>query len=198
MFGDLRGQIVQHMTALATSRSESSETSPTSSPNELNTSSSNGNPTFRKYHWPSDGKFHNVPEGFQFVTTNASVLWELWHYGNVAEQIAPYRLLQKCDFKTAGEKTRLISARNVMNTIFSLAKEVGAVPANVRNDNLPTRPRSVGTSIFQAGFSRLIFILKSNTPQQLRSARKFEELQVTTLHIDIKKHGIDEVWKRNN
>lgn len=197
MFGDLRSQIVHHINELATSRSEAPGVSLPISTNDAD-EAMNEIPRFPKYLWPSDGKFHNVPESFTLVSTNASVLWELWHYGNITDNIAPYRLIQKCDLRTASQQTRLVSARNVMNTIFGLADEVGAVPTNVKNGNLlaPNRPRSLGRSIFQAGFSRLISALKSSTLQK-SSERKFEELQFTTLHIDIKKAGIDKIWKQS-
>lgn len=198
MFGDLRGQIVQHIDQLARSRSEPTEPSLQLEDIGANQSIENIS-SFPKYHWPSDGRFHSVPESFRFISTNTSVLWDLWHYGNGTENIAPYRLIKKNDLRTASEQTRLISARNVMNTIFSLADEAGAVPANVKNTNLlaPNRPRSLGRSIFQVGFTRLISILKSKAPPQY-GERKYEDLQFTTLHMDIKKVGLDEIWKRSS
>ena len=61
-------------------------------------------------------------------------LWDLWHFGNQAEGIRPYRFLRdqnhQDDLKSSREKSCLCRAGKIMDKIEGKARQMGLLQAN--------------------------------------------------------------------
>jgi hypothetical protein len=71
---------------------------------------------FRQWTWK--GRFHPVPQDFNFPTDNMSNLWHLWWNGRPIDRIAPYRKLEPYDLDNKNIRNRFIKARRVMDFII--------------------------------------------------------------------------------
>ncbi|KAG6942611.1 hypothetical protein JG687_00018966 [Phytophthora cactorum] len=56
------------------------------------------------YYWPSDGRFHRMPEDFKFPQLDALSVWRLWWLGNPAAGYPSFRTLQASDFVSSNRK----------------------------------------------------------------------------------------------
>jgi hypothetical protein len=61
-----------------------------------------GDPRFQQWVW--GGKFHMVPEGWRFPSTDVKATWNLWHFGHVHEKIRPLRHLTTDDLMIKKKK----------------------------------------------------------------------------------------------
>jgi len=77
--------------------------------------SSEANSGYRTWSW--NGRFHPVPQDFNFPSDNLTNIWNLWWDGRPIERIAPYRKLQPYDLDKKSMRTRFIKARQVMEFI---------------------------------------------------------------------------------
>ncbi|KAJ8575566.1 hypothetical protein ON010_g3645 [Phytophthora cinnamomi] len=61
-------------------------------------------PSSTTYYWPSDGRFHRVPNDFKFPQLDALGVWRLWWLGNPAAGFPPFRALHASDFAASNRK----------------------------------------------------------------------------------------------
>jgi len=81
--------------------------------------------------WTWNGRFHPVPQDFNFPSDNLSNIWNLWWDGRPAERIAPYRKLQPYDLEKKSMRTRFIKARKVMEFITkNSGKSANEIPSS--------------------------------------------------------------------
>ncbi|KAE9197595.1 hypothetical protein PF004_g19786 [Phytophthora fragariae] len=57
-------------------------------------------------YWQRDGKFHRLPESFEFPDVDALGVWHLWWFGNPAMGYLPFKGLQPSDFSTTIKRKR--------------------------------------------------------------------------------------------
>jgi hypothetical protein len=146
---------------------------------------------FTAFYWK--GKYHPVPEKFTFSNMTVKLMWDMWHHGDEAQKIFPYRKFCKGDLQTESQKVNLVRARKVMNVIFELANVIGAVPDNVTMENLVNnRSRNISQNIFQAGFAHLKELISVIIPHSA-ATRRWDELQYTTIYKDIVATELDQI-----
>ncbi|KAK1938813.1 hypothetical protein P3T76_008888 [Phytophthora citrophthora] len=56
------------------------------------------------HHWPSDRRFHRIPETFEFPQLDALGVWRLWWLGNRGAGHPPFRALQGSDFTKSNKE----------------------------------------------------------------------------------------------
>jgi len=118
---------VQSMIALSTETVLSAIQSSISANNEaIRTMNNNNNASnsatdnitdFQLFQW--GGRFHHVPEGFEFPKVTAFHLWNLWFNGNRQQRIAPYRKLEPYDLTDRKNKHLLSRGKMVMKKIIA-------------------------------------------------------------------------------
>jgi hypothetical protein len=87
-------------------------------PGQVAIVAANGN-GFHGWHcW--GGAFHPVPETFTMSIYSAKDHWNLWHFGNQAQNIFPHRLISnKRDMCSAKNKTYMTKVRLIMTELMS-------------------------------------------------------------------------------
>ncbi len=78
-------------------------------------------PEYSLFNW--GGKFHRVPEDFDFPQCNAPLAFQLWFLGNPNNKIPPYRMLEPSDMSTLKKRKRLSDWTYLMK---ALVQQLGA------------------------------------------------------------------------
>ena len=91
---------------------------------------------FRTFLW--DGRVHMVPEGFELPSYPVYTIWRLWHSGNPAAGIKPYKHLQAFNLKKNVDKVNLTRARRVMSALERIiyAPEHGILAVDKKIESL--------------------------------------------------------------
>jgi hypothetical protein len=77
------------------------------------------------WHW--DGRFHPVPKGWLFPSTNVKDTWRLWHFGNPASKVRPLRFLKKMDLANPAQTVLWSKASGVIKAISDSMVEMKLV-----------------------------------------------------------------------
>lgn len=87
----------------------------------------------RPHFW--NNCYHAVPENYQFPSTSVKDLWDLWLYGNVTSNIAPFRFIDpKLDLAKTW-RVRHSRAKHVMMLLFSKCScSVSEIVAKTRGE----------------------------------------------------------------
>ncbi len=137
--------------------------------------------------WTWGGRFHPVPQGFEFPSLNAATMWPLWHFGNLSKSIRPYKRIVKSDIVVEKQKTILAKTRVVMASIHARGKlPDGSSAANVRINSLPM---SAAQIVFRTGYMNLMEEISLALGAERVSPytqRRVGELKCTTIYKDIK------------
>lgn len=70
---------------------------------------------------------HVVPQGFQLVTGNVRMMWDLWWDGQPHEKIGPYRYIRSWSLIIKKDKGLLSKCAKIMNTMTDWAIETNLV-----------------------------------------------------------------------
>lgn len=66
----------------------------------------------RSFSW--GGRIHMVPADFSLPPCSVYTVWKLWHHGNPASKISPYKNLHSFDLQKNADKVNLTHIRKVM------------------------------------------------------------------------------------
>lgn len=111
---------------------------------------------FRTFQWADGSLGRYVPENFCFPSQDAKTLWDLWHYGNAAEGILPYRRLCKGhedDLQTKAEQSLLSRTLLVMDKIREIAESKNLLQTD---QDVGTLTRAVSDNIFYTSYAQLL------------------------------------------
>jgi hypothetical protein len=71
---------------------------------------------FETWNWK--GRFHMVPPGWILPSSiNVKDMWHLWHFGHLADRIAPLRGLKKFDLSCPSQVTLWSKTKQIMEAI---------------------------------------------------------------------------------
>ena len=71
------------------------------------------------YHW--GGRYHPVPEGYEFATVSCKTLWDLWLHGSSSAEapLGPFRYIEpQNDLIGNRNRVRFSRAKKVMDRLF--------------------------------------------------------------------------------
>ncbi|MGH8399103.1 MAG: hypothetical protein ACRETA_12800 [Gammaproteobacteria bacterium] len=135
-------------------------------------------PVFLKWTW--GGKFHMVPEGWRFPSTDVKATWNLWHFGHVQDKIRPLRLLKEFDLINEAQATLLSKCSGVMKAIAQEMVEMKVVQSLRDVEKLSAVDSS-------AAFDRaLLQLIERVKPGSTRQPGRWMEMKVTTLYDHMK------------
>jgi hypothetical protein len=119
-----------------------------------------GQPTrsLRTFCWGGKlGRY--VPQSFKYPSQDAKTMWDLWHYGNAAEGIQPYRLLadgHQDDLQSAVERVLLSKTALVMNEIKQIAVVKGLLAGG---QDVGSLSRADSDHVFNVCYAQLLLDL---------------------------------------
>jgi len=91
------------------------------------------------HYWRGvDDHVHVVPYGFRFPSYTCFVMWQLWFFGNAAENICPYKSVnRKFDLTTGICKTNQSRTKGIMNKLVKIAINGGKIQrsSDITQDN---------------------------------------------------------------
>ncbi|GMF56836.1 unnamed protein product [Phytophthora fragariaefolia] len=82
-----------------------------------------GNPTTTAHYY--DGKFHMLPQNFEFPKVGAFGAWQLWWFGNGARGYPPLRRIGTHDLPRQSMRETFSNWANLMQRISDAALEMG-------------------------------------------------------------------------
>ena len=102
---ELEERLIQRTTSSSSSSSSSSLPSASSS-----------NEVFDTYYWK--GRFHHVPQGFKIPDGSVKTLWNLYHFGDKTNRIAPYKnIIPKFDFEDPKERKKFSTLKVILEEV---------------------------------------------------------------------------------
>jgi hypothetical protein len=88
--------------------------------------SSSPDPRFQLWLW--GGRQHMVPQGWTLSSSiNLKDTWLLWHFGHIADRIAPLRRLRKFDLKDKRQVTLWSKTKQTMSAVAQMMVDMGMV-----------------------------------------------------------------------
>lgn len=111
---------------------------------------------FTTFRWKDGSLGRYVPEHFRFPSQDAKTMWDLWHYGNAAQGILPYRRLSnghESDLQTADERSLLSKTVLVMKKIRDIAESRNLLQAG---QDVASLSRETSDSIFYTSYAQLM------------------------------------------
>lgn len=146
--------------------------------NEQDSTSSSRPAAFNTWAW--GGKIHLVPKGWKIPRLNCKEMWFLWHFGHLADKIAPFQTLSQSDMSSPLEQMQLTRTRKVMQKLVKLSK-----PFLEEGKRFRDVSREEHSVLFDKAFSKLVSVLK-------RTSTRVGDVSIGTLYNQIK------MLERNN
>jgi hypothetical protein len=137
----------------------------------------NADPRFKLWSW--GGKFHMVPEGWVFPSTNVKDTWQLWYFGHLADQIRPLRYLKKADLSGGGQVALWSKTHGVTTAIVAVMVEMKLVEAC---EDVVRLSREQSSTLFDQAIVQLMEKVKTGS---VRERGRWMEMSVPTLYAHI-------------
>jgi hypothetical protein len=124
-----------------------------------------------------------VPPGFTLPTANVRQMWELWHFGNRAIKVGPYKRIHGDDLYRKVDKVGLTRLRSVIMRLEEIGLANQGFPA-AYNGNVSTLTRSQFDKLYHVCYGYLIRELYGNNVDVANKAN----LSYNTLYTNMTKH----------
>jgi hypothetical protein len=173
---DLTKMLNTIMTQMRAELRETRAPQPTDPLSSLSTDP-NADPRFKLWSW--GGKFHMVPEGWVFPSTNVKDTWQLWYFGHLADQIRPLRYLKKADLLGGGQVALWSKTHGVTTAIVAVMVEMKLLEAG---EDVVRLSRDQSSTLFDQAIVQLMEKVKTGL---VRERGRWMEMSVPTLYAHI-------------
>jgi len=108
-----------------------------------------------------NGQFHFVPQGFTFPSYSLHVIWDLWFFGKMSENIGPYRHISpRHDLPSKNCRINFCRAKFVMNVMiyFAIKEKVIARDQDINAGN--------SDAAYKAGYENIMECVYGEIPSR--------------------------------
>ncbi len=133
------------------------------------------------YNWPGvDDLLHTVPVGYKFPSYTCYTMWNLWFFGNAAENICAHKSIsRKFDLNTKICKSNQSRTKLIMNKLVSIAVSDGKI---ARASDITVQNSS---ELFNYAYPKLVSQLYTSPPTRP------EDININTLANRINTKKVD-------